>query len=163
VGERAVDADMLRLAEALVKPAGVFMPDAEPAHPGVDLQVDGHDAAGLFSNGLETFDLLLGRDGSGDVVFEEIFVLLRQQGAQDQDRPARAEFTDRGSLRHVGHGKKIRPRVHETRHRLVQSVAVGVRLDNGDVFDVRRQRSADEPQVAFECGEVDFGPTAERQ
>ena len=52
--------------------------------------------------------------------------------------------------------------MHQMGNGLMKAVSVGVGLDDRHIFDVRRQRGADELQIALEHGQVDFGPAAQR-
>ena len=110
---------------------------------------------------LEPLNFFRGGDRGGVIIFKEEFVLLRQQGTQHQHGPAGAEFPDGGRLGHIGNGEKIGAGMHEARDGLMQAVPVRVGFHNGDVFDVGRQRSANEPEISFKRRQVDFGPAAE--
>ena len=146
-----------------VEGGGVFVPDAEAAHAGVDLKVDVEFAVGGAGDGIEAFHFLGGGDGHGDIVVEHVAGFVGEQRAEQQDGPARAEFTQGGGFGEVGHGEEIGSCVHETRGGLVKAVAVGVGFDDRDVTHVAGQRGADEAQVALEDREIDLGPATKRQ
>jgi len=107
------------------------------------MDVDG--ASGGQGRGFEAIDFLGGGDGDGDVVFDGVAVFFGKKRAEQEDRPAGADFTQSGRFGEVGHGKEIRARVHQARGGLVQPVAVGVRFYNSDIAHVGGQRCTDEP------------------
>jgi len=146
-----------------VERGGMLMPHAEAAHAGVDLEMDGDGAAGVASDGIETRHLVLGRNCGGEIVLGEKAILLRQQRAEQKNGPAGAELAQRGGLGKIGHGEKIGARVHQPGGGMMQPMAVGIGFHHGDIAHVRRQRGADEMQVALKGVEIDLGPATQRQ
>ena len=138
------------------------MPHARPAHSRIDFEMDRNDAAGRAPDLFEANDLLTRRHGCRPVAIGQGSVLGWKQRAQDQNWPARPELTQCGRLGDVGHGKQIRPGMHEPRRDMMHSVTIRVRLDHRDVAHVQWQRRADEAQVSFEGREINLGPAAER-
>jgi len=63
-----------------------------------------------------------------------------------------------GYPQRMGDGKGVHPGTHEARGGRRTAVPVGVRLDNGDVADVRRQSGAYLPEIALQTSKIDFNP-----
>jgi hypothetical protein len=98
--------------------------------------VDVELAVGGAGDGIEALHFLGGGDGYGDIVVEHMAGFVGEQRAEQQDRPARADFTQGGGFGQVRHGEEIGSGVHETCGGLVEAVAVGVGFDDRDVTHV---------------------------
>ena len=118
--------------------------------------------ASLLGFRVEPLGFLDGGNGGNQVVFEKKGLLVFKGRPEHEDRPAGADFPDGGGFGDVGDGEHVDARLHETSHHLLHAVAVGVGFDNGDVLDAIGQLGLDRFKVAFQGGEIDFGPAAER-
>ena len=143
VGENPREPQVLRVRDPPHEGRGLLMPHAEPSHARVDLQVHRNRASCRPACLLEPRDLVQRGDRGGDVVFADKPVLVRQKRAQEQDGPSRSQFPQQRRLRDVRDREEVRPGVHQAAGDLLQAVAVGVGLDDGDIADVRRQGGAD--------------------
>jgi hypothetical protein len=61
-------------------------------------------------------------------------------------------------LGQIGDAKNVRAALHEQRRDLFQSVAVCVRLDDGDDFHARADTMTNPGEIPAQRGEIDFSP-----
>jgi len=63
--------------------------------------------ARVAPDGIEPRHLVLRRNRGGEIVLGEKAILLRQQRAEQENRPAGAELAQRGGLGKIGTGEKV--------------------------------------------------------
>ena len=85
-------------------------------------------------------------------------VLFGEKRTQDEDGPPRAHFPDVGRLLGIGHGKSVRAGLHEPGRGVVNAMPVRIGFHDRYQTDSRRQGFPDQSKVAFESGQVNFGP-----
>ena len=133
--------------------------DAEPAHASVHFDVRPHRHVQFRRDFGKQFRL--GRHGNGrhHVVLHCALHFVRQTRAEHQDRPAFAHIADDMGFGKIGHTKDVRAALHQQRGDLLQSVAVGVRLDDGHDSHLRPDAMANPGEIFAQRVQVHFRPT----
>ena len=106
--------------------------EAEPVHPGVDLQVVADAALVLLRRGLHRERGAGGRDRRRQPAVEQAVEIADAQRAEDEDVGAHAGGAQRRAFLDVGAGEQIGARLFQRERDLAGAMAVGVRLDHRD-------------------------------
>ena len=109
---------------------GLVVPDAEPPHAGVDLQVEQRLAEQLAGRGIQGPNLLKVEYRRGEVEADTLPLLARIDPPQNQHRPVDAAFAELNPLGEEGHAEGGHPELLQFRGDVHEAVAVGVRLDH---------------------------------
>ena len=133
--------------------------DAEPAHAGVHLDVRPHRRVQFRRDFGKQFRL--GRHGNGrhHVVLHRTLHFVRKTRAEHQNRPAFADIADDMGFGQIGHTEDVRAALHQQRGDLLQSMAVGVRLDDGHDSDLRPDAMTNPSEIFAQRVQVHFRPT----
>ena len=140
-------------------------PDALAAHAGVDLKMDGQRAglrAGGARGGLQfvelpelpgdgrELELNGGRGLAGKDAADDEHARVGTQGARDD------------AFFHAGDAQPPRSGAHHGRSAESERVAVGVGLDDGEQFGVRRGEAGEKAEVFFESAGANLNPAGTR-
>ena len=108
------------------------MPEPEPVHPGVDLQVTAHAHAVFRGGRLQGSRGRRRRNGRRELVFDDALEIADAERTEHEDRGADTGLPQGDPLLDVGAGEHRGAFGLERQPDLRGAVAVGVRLDDGD-------------------------------
>ncbi len=112
--------------------AHVVEAEAQPVHPGVDLQVISQPLVVLPGRRLNRPRGARGRNGRRQAAVEEAVEIADAQRPEHQDLRAHAGLAQRVPLLDVGAGHQIGARLFERQRHLSRSVSVGIGFHDGD-------------------------------
>ena len=136
-------------------PRQVVVSEAEPVHPGIDLEVAAERASVTRRGGFERTPRRRRRHRRRQVVAEDAVEVADAQGAEDQDRDADAGLAQDDAFLDIGAGEHRGARLLERAADFDRAVPVGVGLDDGDDAGAAGDEGGNRAQVVLEGGEVD--------
>src|ERR1044072_6492201 len=123
--------EVLQLQNSTHQWPNVLRLNPEPAHPGVNLEVDIHLALQSLRRRRQLIGLFERRHGQRNIISNGLLHFSRETCSQHQNRPSPANAPDRLGFRMIRYTEDVRPTLHEKGGNLLESVTVRIRLDYG--------------------------------